>query len=287
MQKEKHLYPYLFILLATVLIGMSGGIAKFMDLYPPFVIWARCLFGLITLYIIHFFTTKSWPTLPLKNKNIVLTGFLMCTHWVLFFYSIQVSTVAIAIVAVFTYPLQTIFLESFFSKKAIDRSYFVSSIFVVVGVYLLSPNFSLANQQTWGLLLGLLSALALSLRNIFSRTLMEQYSANTVHISQVLVSGIILLPFAFSESPQKITENIIPLVSLGIFTTAIGHLLLMKSLQFFTAGEVGLLNGAQPVAAIIIAYFLVGEIPTPAIISGAIIILAAVLFAVWNISKTK
>jgi drug/metabolite transporter (DMT)-like permease len=264
---------------------MSGPIAKFMDLSPPFVIWARCLFGFITLLVIHFFLTNSRPNLPLRNKGILITGLLMCSHWVLFFYSIQMGTVAVAIVAVFTYPLQSIFLEAMMSKQKIDLSYLVVSLFVVLGVYLLSPDFSLANQQTVGLLFGLLSAFTLALRNIYSRSLMEEFSANTVHVSQVLVSGILLFPFAFSETYENISRNIIPLVSLGIFTTAIGHLLLMKSLQYFTATEVGLLNGSQPVAAIVIAFFLVNEVPSTQVILGASIILASVLYAVFKISR--
>ena len=264
---------------------MSGPIAKFMDLNPPFVIWARCLFGFITLSFINFFSSSKSAQLPLRDWQIIKTGILMCLHWVLFFYSIQLGTVAVAIVSVFTYPLQSIILEFFISKQTIDRTYIITSLFVILGVYVLSPDFSIAQNQTWGLIFGLLSGFSLALRNIFSRVLMDKYSANKVHVSQVLVSGILLLPFAWSESFENITIHIVPLASLGIFTTAIGHLWLMKSLQYFTASEVGLLNGSQPVAAIVIAFFLVDEVPSTHVLIGSSIILFAVLFAVYNISR--
>jgi drug/metabolite transporter (DMT)-like permease len=283
--KHHKIIPYLFIAIATILIGMSGPVAKMMDLYPPFVIWARCVIGFIALAVINFFTTGKLSSLPLLNKGILITGFLMCFHWVLYFYSISLSTVAVAIVAVFTYPLQSILFEFFLTKKPVDKAYLFISFIVLAGVYLLSPGFSLKNSQTIGLLLGLLSGGMLATRNIMSRNLMEKYSPNIVHVSQVLISGILLLPFALSETYDQIKINFIPLASLGIFTTAVGHLLLMKSLQHFSATEVGLLNGAQPVAAIVIAFFLVREVPSPQVFAGATIILTAVMYAVWQISK--
>ena len=283
--QNKKFYPYLFIVMATVLIGMSGPIAKFMDLYPPFVIWARCVTGYITLIFINFFISGKVSVLPLRNGVVLLTGLLMCCHWVLFFYSIQYGSVAVAIVSVFTYPLQSIFLEYFIHRKPVEKSYVIIGILVITGVYLLSPEFSLSSNQTLGLVLGLLSGLLLASRNIISARLMEVYSPSTLHISQVLISGILLIPFAWSENYGKVTENLIPLLSLGILTTGVGHLLFMNSLRHFSASEAGLLNGAQPVTAIMIAVVLVKEVPSFQVLAGTIIILASVMYAVFQISS--
>ena len=285
MTGQHKIIPFIMIGLATILIGMSGPVAKMMDLDPPFVIWARCVIGFFMLMVINYFTMGKLSSLPLLNRSVLISGVLMCLHWVLFFYSISLSTVAIAIVAVFTYPMQSIFLEYFITKRPIEKSYLYLSMFVIAGVYLLSPDFSLQNSQTLGLLIGLLSGGMLATRNIMSRNLIEKYSPNTIHVSQVLISGILLLPFAFSESYDQIKVNFIPLASLGIFTTAVGHLLLMKSLQHFSATEVGLLNGAQPVTAIVIAFFLVKEVPSTQVFVGGVIILTSVLYSGWQISR--
>jgi drug/metabolite transporter (DMT)-like permease len=77
------------------------------------------------------------------------------------------------------------------------------------------------------------------------------------------------------------------LLLLGLLTTTVGHLLMMKSLRFFTAGEVGLLISGQPVSAIIIAFFLLGEVPENNVVIGAAIILIAVFISFRQIQKEK
>jgi len=58
-------------------------------------------------------------------------------------------------------------------------------------------------------------------------------------------------------------------------------------MRYFTAGEVGLLISGQPVSAIIIAWFLLGERPESLILYGAFIILKAVFISFRQIRKEQ
>ncbi|MBK6363085.1 MAG: DMT family transporter [Saprospiraceae bacterium] len=110
----------MLVALATLCISISGPAGRYMNLDPPFVIFVRCVIGFVVLMGIRILTGKESIRLPLKNKTIIFTSVVMCIHWVLFFYSLKYSNVAIAAVSVFTYPLQTIVIESVILKKRIN-----------------------------------------------------------------------------------------------------------------------------------------------------------------------
>ncbi|MFZ1703606.1 MAG: DMT family transporter [Saprospiraceae bacterium] len=265
------------VLLATVFISTSGPLGRYMSLDPPFVILIRCVIGFFALSFIQLLSKDEKLTFPLKDKTVLWTGTIMCIHWVLFFYSLQFSTVAIAAVSVFTYPMQTIIIEAFIQRKRIDKDYLLLSFIVVIGVVLLNPTLSLKHDHTLGIIFGLLSGTMLALRNIYSKFLLRKYSPNTTYLSQVLITCIILLPFAGRETWNLLWENRIPMLALGIITTTLGHLLMMRSFKYFSASEVGLLISGQPISAMIIGFLLLGEIPGKEVIIGGIIILIAVV----------
>ena len=97
---------------------------------------------------------------------ILLSGFFMALHWITYFFSLQWSSVAIGMMALFTYPLITVFLEPLFMNVKLQKRHFILGLMVIFGIYFLVPEFNIENSKTQGLLIGLLSALAYSLRNL-------------------------------------------------------------------------------------------------------------------------
>lgn len=225
-----------------------------------------------------------WPS---RDKTLLITGIIMCAHWVLFFYSLKYASVAIAAVSVFTYPMQTILLESLIKRKPVHITYLVLSALVAAGVILLNPEFSLDSHDSLGILFGLFSGTLLALRNIYSKVLLSRYDPNSVYFVQVFITTMLLIPFAWQETWTAVADNVIPLLLLGFLTTTVGHLLMMKSMRFFTAGEVGLMISGQPVSAIIIAYFLLDERPENQVIYGALLVLLAVFISFRQIRKEQ
>jgi drug/metabolite transporter (DMT)-like permease len=279
--------PYLLVVFATLFISLSGPLGRLANLDPPFVIFIRSCIGVVSLYVLNIFFGNEKISLKFRDKSLVLTGMIMTIHWVLFFYSLKYGTVAVAAVSVFTYPLQTLFIESLIKRKYPDKMYIFSGVLVVVGVWLLNPQFDVHYQYFWGIIWGLLAGTFLAVRNILSKNILERYTPLNTYFNQVLIASCLLLPFAWRETFEAMAEQWIPLLLLGLLTTSLGHMLMMKSLKHFSAGEVGLLVSGQPVSAIIFGYFLLGEIPGKMVYFGAFFILIAVILSFVKISPTK
>lgn len=266
--------------LATVIITSAALLGKYMSLYPPFVIWSRSFIAAITLGLI--FTIKNGVSFrfPFKDIKLVFSGVLLCAHWVLFFYSIHFSSVAVAAVSVFTFPIFTAMLEPFLLKSKMQVRHIGIGFMLLTGVYVISPQISLGNDIFLGLLCGLGSAFTYALRNIFSKSLIERYNGWQIMFYQVLITAVLLSPFMTHHSKEVVVDNILPLIALGIIPTVIGHGLFVMSLKYFTTSKASILMGLQPVYTILLGIILLGEFPNLKIYIGGSIIMGSVFLEI-------
>jgi len=249
-------------------------------LAPPFMTFARCFVASIVLSIVFGISNPSKLRFPYKNRQVIISGVLLTVHWVTFFYSITYSNVAIAAVSVFTFPIMTALLEPFISKTPFDRIHILLGIIILIGIYIMSPDISLANDTFLGILFGLLSALAYAIRNIVSRNLTSLFSSTSLMFYQVVLVTILLFPYANTYDMITVRENILPLLALGILPTIIGHAMLVESFKFFSAAKVSILSSFQPLFSIGMAVIFLNEYPTSKALMGGLIIFFAVFFEV-------
>ena len=264
--------------IGTIVITSAALLGKYMSLYPPFVIWSRAS---IAALVLAFFIGIKNPNKLLPRFNdieLMISGTLLCIHWVLFFFSVNLSTVAIAAISVFTYPIFTALLEPIIRGTALMRRHIVLGFVLLFGLYLVSPNLSFEDDMFLGALCGLGSALAYALRNISSKNLLGRYNSWHIMYYQVLITSVLLIPFSTHHEVETIRDNIIPILALGIFPTVIGHGLLVKSFKYFTTSRVSILMGVQPIYTILLGILLLGETISSRVIMGGVLILLTVYY---------
>ena len=71
------------------------------------------------------------------------------------------------------------------------------------------------------------------------------------------------------------------LIFLGAFSSALAYILWFKALAIFTVAKVAVFQFIQPMAGVVIAYFLVGERFTPWLFVGGTMILCGV----WLVNR--
>ncbi len=120
--------------LAVVLAGGAGLFAKFVTVSPAVITCARTFFGSLAIAIAAA-VVKSSFRLQTRRDLLMLafSGATLAVHWFAFFVSIQVSTVAIGLLAFSTFPLFVTFLEPLIFKEPLRRYDVVTSLVVVTG----------------------------------------------------------------------------------------------------------------------------------------------------------
>lgn len=263
---------------AIFLLAGNGYFAKGISIDVFDITAYRSILAALALFL--FLLVKRQKIRLLSPTHYPLSiglGLLLGIHWITFFYSMRISTVALGMTVLYTYPIITVFLEKLFFNKAIRLYDVLVAIAVLIGVGLMATaGDGLEGGNIEGVLVGLLSALCFAARNVTQQRYMRGYPAYLTIFYQVLVIGILFLPFVevgAIELWQQPSDDLLKLILLGIVFTALPHSLLANSLRTISAKSVALIGCLQPVIGTAIAFVLINDQPSIQVIVGASIVL--------------
>ena len=113
--RQPHIYPHLHT--AALLLGGTALFSKLISLSAIDIIAYRTLIcGLIVLSIA---AALKHPLVISNRKHLALLvtcSLLFTVHWAAYFHAMQVSTVAVGIVSMFSFPVITVLIEPIISK---------------------------------------------------------------------------------------------------------------------------------------------------------------------------
>lgn len=275
--KNNHFQHLLEINLAMLFISTSGALGRYVQLSVPVAIGARAILAFIALFLYC-----KWKGFGLKIDKkdtgvILLSGLLMGTHWIAYFYALKLSNVAIGMLSIFTYPVITALLEPVLLKTKFQLVHILLAVLVLTGMYFLNPTLNFEDSYTIAIGFGVFSALAYALRNILLKKKVSKYNGSMLMTYQTAIVGVLLFPFLFTVTSEAIVAQWHVLVALAILTTAIGHTLFLMTFKHFNITTVSILSSIQPVYGIIIGAIFLSEIPRGTTIIGGILILSSVV----------
>ena len=103
--------------LAVVLLGVTALFSKIIPLSALDITFGRSVVACGCLFALLKITGKSLRFNNYKDLGVgVLLGVIMALHWVTYFAAMQYSSIAVGMIALFTFPVITVFLEPFFEK---------------------------------------------------------------------------------------------------------------------------------------------------------------------------
>lgn len=267
---------------AIIIMSSSGTLARSLDISAELAIWTRCILGAVVLFGII-----KWMKLPLgvgkgrPLKMVVISTILMTIHWVTYFYALYYSSVAVGMLSLFTYPVMTALLEPLIVKSKFNLGDLILALIAFIGLYFLVPEFDLDNQVTQGVLFGLLSAFTYSLRNLILKLYVKDHSGITLMFMQLLGVALMLTPVVFyygvGHSFVGIAHDWMPLLLLGVVTTALGHTIFVMSFKNFSITTVSILSTLTPLIGIGLGMLFLNEYPEGKIWIGAGLISVAVV----------
>ncbi|MDF2571552.1 MAG: putative permease [Sporomusa sp.] len=266
--------------IAVLLFGLSGLFGKLVALPAILIVLGRVFFASIFLLCVLVYLKID---IKLKQQNhyfcLAIMGVILAIHWVAFFESIQLSTVAIGLLTFSTFPVFVTFLEPYFFKENIKGSDVMVALITFLGVMLVIPEFQLKNNLTQGVLWGITSGFTYAILSMLNRKYVIEYSSLVIAFYEQLIATIILIPFFFLQRPMVHFSDIFLLILLGIVFTGMSHSLFINGLKSIKTQTAGIISSLEPVYGVVFAVFLLREIPTLQEILGGIIIIGTVLYS--------
>lgn len=273
--------------LAMLFVSTSGVLGRYIDLPPAVTIGIR---SFLAMLLLGLFVKWKGFSFTLARKDILaiaLSGVFMGLHWITYFYSLQLSNVAIGMLSLFTYPVMTSLLEPLFLKTQFSKMHLLLGVLVLIGIYFLAPSFDTENDYFLAILIGLLSALCFAIRNLLVKTKIGSYNGSVVMWYQTLVIAIMLIPAYFIFDAEGFVKELPYIGMLALITTALGHTMFLFSIKRFSVTAASLMGSVQPIYGIILGIIFLNEIPGWRTVLGGSLILFSVVVESLRASRNK
>jgi len=180
---------YLQMHISILLWGFTGIFGKAIEMNAIMIVWYRMIISAVAL--IPFMVKHKQFILPDKKRlaSIIITGFVVCLHWLTFYASIKASNVSIALSCFASVSLFSALLEPLFYRKKINKQNIILALFVLVGIYII---FAFQQLYAMGIVLALISALLGALFTILNKIFVSNDEPAPVTFIE-LISGFVFL----------------------------------------------------------------------------------------------
>jgi drug/metabolite transporter (DMT)-like permease len=268
------------VAVAVACFGLAGVLGQLSRQPAPLIVLGRTVFAGAGLGVVA--GVRRIALRPRSQRDLLLLvgqGLLLAVHWTAFFQAINVSSVAIGLLAFSSFPLFTAAVEPLLLRHRASRLQVVAAVLVLPGIALLVPAFNLRNDVTRGVLWGLLAAATFAVLSVTNRWLGTRYASPAISLYQdgtaalVLLPALWLVPSATLFAPRTLAI----LLALGLLCTALAHTLFIAGMRSVTAQLASLIASLEPVWGILFAYVLLGQVPSGRTLLGGAIILCATM----------
>lgn len=267
--------------IAVLLFGMTGIFGKLLPLHPLIIVLGRVVFSFI---FVGIWMGYKKETFKLDNKrdlrDLIIMGVVLAIHWTTFFWSIQLSNVAIGLLTFSTFPIFVTFFSALIFKTKIDTKEVIYAILIIIGILIIVPLKDIFSATVLGAVVGTISGAIYAIFTIYNEILSKKMSSRSIAFYEQLSASIFLLPSYFVIQPVFTMKDILLLLLLGTVFTGIAHTLLLNGLKGISAYFASIITMLEPIYSIILAYIILGEsINLSVVIGGSII-----LFTVYQVS---
>ena len=286
MQTKANTRSKLYVAVSMAIWGTLGPFTQQIAVSSgELALYRACLAsGLIAIYLI---STKQKIDFQAVKKEILLmllSGIAMGINWVLLFQAYRHTTISAATLSYYFAPVIVTLACPILFKEKLTKKQILCFVMSTLGLVLIIGVGSLDSSGTHliGILYGLGAACLYAtvvlmnkfIRNVtgIHRTLMQFFGAIAVLIPYVFVSGGTHLEALDST-------GWICLLIVGLVHTGITYCLYFSALKDLSGQEASILSYIDPLVAIFVSFFLLGESMTPSQMLGGALILG---FTLWN-----
>lgn len=280
---EKH--PMLMILIGVIGISLSSIFVKFSQAPSAVTAAYRLLWTVVLLTPVTLGKTQNRQELAKTPRKLVvlsiLSGLFLAIHFVLWFESLQHTSVASSTTIVCTEVIWVCLGFCLFLKGKLSWKVVAAIAVTLLGSVLIAWADSGSGAQLKGDILALLAAIAVAVYTLIGRVVREKLSTTAYTYMVYTACAVVLVITCIAQGQNLFAYGMsAPVVGLllAVFSTILGHSIFSWCLKYFTPAFVSASKLCEPVVAAVIAGFLFGEIPTALQIFGGVLILGGVLY---------
>lgn len=291
-QIEKPFFPpYLALFLGVVAISTSAIFVKLSDAPSPIIATYRLIFSVVlTLPLLFWNRGAIGEILRMPRKQwllCALSGAFLASHFLLWFESLNYTSVASSTVLVTLQPLFAFVGGYFFFGEKVRPLALAGGLLAIVGSFVIGwGDFQVGGMALWGDILALSGAATVTGYWLIAQYIRQYLSSFSYTLVVYSFTSIILVAYdlalGYSLTGYS-AENWGWFFCLALFPTLLGHSILNWIIKWLNTTTISMGILGEPVGTAILAYFILGEVVTlPQYVGGLIILAGIYLFIRYN-----
>jgi drug/metabolite transporter (DMT)-like permease len=270
------------VLAIGALAGLSiawGAIPLFVRNDVPSIqlVGARVTFGAIALVAVAAAVGRL--TIPrVRRWRLVLSGVLLALHWVTFFESIKLTTVAVALAVLYLGPIAAAILAGPLFGEHVGSRIWVALAVALLGTLLVVQPWQTDVVDPLGVAMAALSAALLAGVMLAGKPVAKDLGGLTMATGELIVASVLLAPATYQALTQN-SEFIVNFLILGALFTGLAGFVFWESMRHVPVAAVSVVMYLEPASAVVWAALFLGEIPNALSWTGVLLVIVGGLIA--------
>ncbi|MFJ8100043.1 DMT family transporter [Lysinibacillus sp. NPDC096212] len=286
MEKPK-IHPYIPIFIGVISVSLSAIFVKLANAEAGVIAFYRMFFSVLIMAPLFFWKyAKEVKGLRIRDWLFSsVAGIFLAFHFILWFESLNYTSVASSTVLVTLQPLFAFVGTYFFFKENITLKTIFAGVIAIVGSILISwGDFKLSGTAFYGDMLALVACALVTAYFLFGQDVRKRLSLVTYTMIVYAVSTITLFIYVLikgeSFGPYSAMDWIW-FILLAIVPNLFGHTLFNWSIKYVSTNVVSVAILFEPIGAAILALLIFKEyLIATQIFGGFIVIVGILLFVV-------
>lgn len=279
------IHPYIPIIIGVISVSLSAIFVKLAQAESGVIAFYRMLFSVIIMSPLFFYKYRHELKGFSKRDWLFssVAGIFLAFHFILWFESLNYTSVASSTVLVTLQPLFAFVGTYFFFKEKLSIKTILSGAIAIGGSFLISwGDFKVSGSALYGDMLALISCALITAYLLFGQDVRKRISLITYTMVVYSVSTICLFFYilikgeSFGPYPSS---TWIWFLLLAIIPNLLGHTLFNWAVKYVSTNAISVAILFEPIGAAVLAYFIFAEkLIASQLVGGTIILLGLMLF---------
>lgn len=292
--EEPKINPYAALVVGVISVSASAIFVKLCSSPSGVIAFYRLLFSVIFMLPI-FLSKKYISELRLITKKdwlfSMVAGVLLAFHFILWFESLNYTSVASSTVLVTLQPIFAFIGTYFFFKERLSFKAIISGIIAVGGSTIISwGDFHISGSALFGDFLALIACAFVTGYLLFGQTVRKRLSLITYTFVVYFMSSFTLLIYVLICNQKMLPDkksDWIYFILLALIPNLLGHTIFNWTIKWLSASTISMAILFEPVGATILAYFLLNEQTAWFQIIGGLIVISGISLFILDDRKIR
>ncbi len=261
---------YLTLFLGVLALSTSAIFVKLAAAPSAITAFYRLLFALLLLLPLLLLNKAYWQDLQSLSRRQwqtgLLSGLFLAIHYILWFESLNYTSVASSTVIVTLQPLFSFAGGYLLFKERFNVSAILSSIVALLGSFIIAwGDFEISMQALYGDLLAFIAAGFITAYFFIGQHMRQKLPVVPYSILGYAASTFFLAVYALSQQLSFIdySQNTwAAFLGIALISTILGQMLLNLLLKWLSTSVISMSILGETIGTCILAYFILGEVIT-------------------------